>query len=526
MKSWSLVAIKNFIAIGADAANAFAEAPPPVAPLYVRIDPQYRQWWTQCKKRSSIPSGYGLRVKRALQGHPESPRLWAKLIDRIILELGLTSCTHEPCLYYTSSFGPNNEEVLFLRQVDDFAIAVKNKPTAQTIVQLINSKMTIQITELGVISRFNGMDIFQTKWFVKLSNRTYIKKILSDKQHLLTKPLPNFPTPMHHDAHFQHQLELAEPLTEEELILIEKEFGFKYRQAIGEILYALVTCRLDLSFSLIKLSQYSTRPARIHFEACADLYRYLYHTIDDGIYYWRSSPRHDVPTSSFPIIKQDQIDKQIDISILSQLDPKQLFALVDSDFAADKAHRKSVTGFILKLGGGTIVGKTRFQEIIAQSSTEAEFIAAADAGKMILYTRSILEQVGLPQYEATVIFEDNQGALLMAQAGKPTKKTRHVEIKHFTIQQWTELDLLKFKHIRTSINSSDSFTKATARTLFYRHMDYTMGRKVPEYTINAISDSSDQNLLVSQKTKTSNISESSGHTSTHDSSTLYQSGGG
>ena len=143
-----------------------------------------------------------------------------------------------------------------------------------------------------------------------------------------------------------------------------------------------------------------------------------------------------------------------------------------------------------------------------------------------MYTRSILEQVGLPQYEATVIFEDNQGALLMAQAGKPTKKTRHVEIKHFTIQQWTELDLLKFKHIRTSINSSDSFTKATARTLFYRHMDYAMGRKVPEYTINAISDSSDQYLLVSQKTKTSNISESSGHTSTHDSSTLYQSGGG
>ena len=69
----------------------------------------------------------------------------------------------------------------------------------------------------------------------------------------------------------------------------------------------------------------------------------------------------------------------------------------------------------------------------------------------------------------------------MAQAGKPTKKTRHIDIKHFSIQQWTELDLLLLKHIKTTINSADSMTKAVARTLFYRHMDFIMGRYIPEY---------------------------------------------
>ena len=169
-----------------------------------------------------------------------------------------------------------------------------------------------------------------------------------------------------------------------------------------------------------------------------------------------------------------------------------------------------MTGFILKLSGGTILAKTRYQEIIAQSSTEAEFIAAADAGKAILYVRSILDQIDIPQHAATVLYEDNQGALLMAQAGKPTKKTRHIDIKHFSIQQWTELDLLLMKHIKTSINSADSMTKAVARTLFYRHMDYIMGRYIPEYIkeylFSIISDNPDSSSFLPKQNN--NISES------------------
>ena len=69
---WASAAIRNFVVIGADASNAFAEAPPPQAPLYVTIDKPYREWW-KSKNRPPIPEGYVLRVKGALQGHPESP---------------------------------------------------------------------------------------------------------------------------------------------------------------------------------------------------------------------------------------------------------------------------------------------------------------------------------------------------------------------------------------------------------------------------------------------------------------------
>eukprot|EP00979_Chaetoceros_neogracilis_P018857 scaffold11336_cov862-Chaetoceros_neogracile.AAC.1 len=69
---WAATAINNFIVIGADAANAFAEAPAPVAPLYVYADEQYKAWYHKTyPDRPPIPTGSVMRVKKALQGHPE-----------------------------------------------------------------------------------------------------------------------------------------------------------------------------------------------------------------------------------------------------------------------------------------------------------------------------------------------------------------------------------------------------------------------------------------------------------------------
>ena len=92
-----------------------------------------------------------------------------------------------------------------------------------------------------------------------------------------------------------------------------------------------------------------------------------------------------------------------------------------------------------------------------------------------------MEEIGLRQEAATILYEDNQGALLMANAQRPTKRTRHMNIRHFTIQQWVAEDLLCLRRIDTADNYSDSMTKALGRTLFYCHMNYIMGRKIPEY---------------------------------------------
>ena len=481
---WSATALYNFITIGADASNAFAEAPAPIAPLYVSIDRQYHEWYKdKYPDKPALPTDFVLPVQGALQGHPESARLWAKLIDRIIKELNLIPCTHEPCLYYTKNYDNTGKTVLFLRQVDDFAVACEDKTIAAQVIERINSKMTINVKSLGTISRFNGIDVEQKREYIKIYNRTYIEKMFAKHDWIRTEPnhIHNFPTPMISDPSYQRKLETTDTPTDKEIERLETKFGFGYRQAIGELIYALVTCRPDISFPVIKLSQYSTRPSEIHFEAVKNIYRYLHATIDEGIYYWRKDHRNDLPPGNIPICKEDSNYAEEDIHERSQPGHTVMFGAVDSDYAGDTTHRKSVTGIILRIAGGTIFYKTKFQDTIAMSSTEAEFTAAAEAGKYILYVRSILDQLGIPQKEATTLYEDNQGALLMANAQQPTKRTRHMDIKTFALQEWVERDLIRLKRINTTDNYSDVMTKATGRTLFYRHTNYILGKIIPSY---------------------------------------------
>jgi dUTP pyrophosphatase len=512
---WAISAMKNYITIGADASNAFAEAPAPKAPLFVSIDQPYREWYAARNPDSpKLPKDSVLPVYGALQGHPEAARLWAKLIDKIIKDLGLKATTHEPCLYNTENYNNTGKSVLFLRQVDDFAIACEDKDTALHIISAINDKMTIDVKQLGLISRFNGVDILQSRHYVKLYNKTYIEKIAAKHPWLQDEPplSANKPIPMNPDPKYQRKLEQAEPGTENEIKLLERRFNFGYRQAIGELIYAMITCRPDISYSVIKLSQYSTKASDIHFEAVKQIYKYLWQTKDDGITYWRKEPRMDLPIRPAPAQHRDENYNYYECNDRQVIDPSIMNTAVDSDYAGDQSHRKSVTGLSIQLAGGTILYKTRYQDTIALSSTEAEFTAAAEAGKYILYTRSILDELGIDQTQATTLYEDNQGALLMANAQQPTKRTRHMDIKTFALQEWCEKDLIILHKIHTTHNWSDALTKAQGRILFYRHMYHIMGTIIPQYSfkmlglnINEMKQSHVQNMSLGEGVTTSTI---------------------
>ena len=128
----------------------------------------------------------------------------------------------------------------------------------------------------------------------------------------------------------------------------------------------------------------------------------------------------------------------------------------------------------MMLAGAAIYYRTRLQSTVALSSTEAEFVNMADAGKTALYIRWILEEIGLIQVDPTPICADNQGAIYMANSQKPTRRTQHVEVKNFIILQWTEDDYINFMEAPTRNMHSDSLSKVTDRTKFYEHVDVLM----------------------------------------------------
>jgi hypothetical protein len=101
------------------------------------------------------------------------------------------------------------------------------------------------------------------------------------------------------------------------------------------------------------------------------------------------------------------------------LDPLTLVGYVDAAYGTDSKTWRSVTGTVFTLCGAAMAYHSKLQAVVATFSTEAEFIAAVQAAKTAKYLRSILANLGNPQSGPTKLYEDNQAAILMTNAGKP-----------------------------------------------------------------------------------------------------------
>jgi hypothetical protein len=156
---------------------------------------------------------------------------------------------------------------------------------------------------------------------------------------------------------------------------------------------------------------------------------------------------------------------------------------VDSDWAADIRHHRSISGIIFKLAGAAIAWKCRVQTTISFSSSKAEYLAASDAGKMALYLRSIMDKLNVPQDLATIFYENNRGALLMSRAAQPTKQTRQIDIRHYALNDWVERDLVTLEDCASGLNASDLATKHTGGILFARHLDNISAQLLPSYVL-------------------------------------------
>ena len=120
-----------------------------------------------------------MQVLHALQGHPDSPSLWATMIDGILRNhIGLKPCRHEPCLYAGIFEG---QAVLFLRQVDDFAVSCKDPEIAKKVIDKISEKLSAPMKKLGVVDRYNGVDVTQTTDYIKIHSKTFLTKIIQEK---------------------------------------------------------------------------------------------------------------------------------------------------------------------------------------------------------------------------------------------------------------------------------------------------------------------------------------------------------
>jgi hypothetical protein len=230
------------------------------------------------------------------------------------------------------------------------------------------------------------------------------------------------------------------PTSDAEQHLLQTESGFPYHMVMGELIFAMVIVRADHSFSITKLSQYNASPAKCNYQAVKHVFAYLLATRTEGLTYWRSEPRLDLPDLPPPKTISDPCHR------LQQPDtnPTGLTGYTDSNLGSDRSHCRSISGVIILLAAAAILYKTKFQKAVALSSTEAEFVSASDGGKMLLYLRSLLKDLDFEQPNPTHMNQDNHGTIHMANA----------QARPVVVVTLTFATLPSFNGLKTAMSSS------------------------------------------------------------------------
>jgi hypothetical protein len=159
---------------------------------------------------------------------------------------------------------------------------------------------------------------------------------------------------------------------------LAKAMEISYRSGVGELIWAMTTCCPNLAYAGVKLSQANLCPHEHHFHGVKHALKYLYSTKEDGLYFWLTAPRNEFNEGPLPPIYSNEQDLLLDN--WPEYDAHVLHAYADSDWASCVKTRRLFGGTCIRLAGGTIAYKTKFQRTVAGSSTEAEFMAAYDTG--------------------------------------------------------------------------------------------------------------------------------------------------
>ena len=130
----------------------------------------------------------------------------------------------------------------------------------------------------------------------------------------------------------------------------------------------------------------------------------------------------------------------------------------DSDFAANKNDRRSVTCYLIRLNGSTIAWKSKKQSLTTLSSTEAEYVALSQCACELKFLFQLLNELGVSLQIPIVIHEDNAGTLFIVNNPMVGQRTKNIDTRYHFVRELVEENILQVIHISTDSNPADLFT--------------------------------------------------------------------
>jgi len=359
---------------------------------------------------------------KCVYGLKQAPRVWYQLLKSTLAEYGFSPSAADPCIFVRRR-ADGRWQCILLIYVDDVLTVTRTVSEQEAVHAQLKDRFELRY--LGPSAHFVGMKVMRDRATrtLTLSLGAMTRRIVAEygMDAAKSKAIPADP---------DVQLRKLAP-GEEQL-----PSNYPYSALVGSLLYLSLTTRPDIAYAVGVLARYGAAPSKAHWLAAKAVVRYLAGTLDFGLTY--------SPSAS-----------------------SELIGYSDADWAGDLDKRRSCTGFVFLLHGGAVSWKSALQKTVAQSTAEAEYMAAASAVKEAVWLRYLLADLGIPVDGPVPMLTDNQACLAFLRDHTTSPRAKHIDIRYHAAREKVEEGIVSFEYLRTAEMIADILTKALPAPKFH-----------------------------------------------------------
>ncbi|KAK2407959.1 putative mitochondrial protein [Trifolium repens] len=357
------------------------------------------------------------KLKKALYGLKQAPRAWYSCIEDHFEKAGFNKCPYEHTLFIKS--GEGGKILIVCLYVDDLIFTGND----ETMFSDFKSSMMadFDMTDLGKMKYFLGIEVVQTGAGLFLGQKKYAQEVL-ERFHMEncnpvgTPTEPGLKLSSDHDG--------------------ERVDSTYFKQIVGSLMY-LTTTRPDIMYAVCVISRYMERPTELHLKVAKRVFRYLKGTTDFGIFYKKNGE-----------------------SVLT--------GFTDSDYAGDLDDRRSTSGNVFMMGSAAVSWASKKQQVVTLSTTEAEFIAAANSACQAIWLRRILEELHFHQDRPTVIHCDNSSTIKLSKNPVLHGRSKHIDVRFHFLRDLVTDKTIDLVYCQSEDRVADIMTKSLKLEAFVK----------------------------------------------------------
>ena len=361
-----------------------------------------------------------LKLKKSLYGLKQAGRQWNKKLHAALSSMGFTRLESDRSIYL---YVRGEVKIIVPIYIDDITLASKSTTAIDSAVD--DLKKHFKIHDLGPSHFPLGVQIHRecSKCSFSLSQHQYIIGMLERYKMSDCNPVS---TPM------APGLKLSKAMAPQTEAEVEEMDNVPYLNAVGSLQYLATMTRPDIAYAVSCLGRFNSSPGPKHWAAVKHLLRYCKGTMDYQLHFNADS------------------------------DIQSFTTFCDASHGDCPDSGRSTGGYLTTIGGGAIGWSSKLQSVVALSTTEAEYIAAVEAGKEIVWMRNILHEMGYTCTTPSPMLIDNQSAVSVTKNPEHHGRMKHLDLSFYWLRDVVDEQKPVPYHIPGSEQVADLLTKPLA----------------------------------------------------------------